>query len=299
MLRIGTRGSALALWQAHRVANLIAALPNAPPTTFVEIRTTGDTIADVPLWQVEGKSFFTKELDDALLDGRVDLAVHSLKDVATRLPEGLTLAAVPEREDPRDALVARQGIAALADLPRGAVVGTSSVRRRAFLRHARPDIEPAELRGNVPTRIRFLDEGRYDAVILAVAGLKRLGLAKRISAHLDTDAFPPAAAQGALGICARAGDAETLRWLTPLEAADARLATQGERAFLHRLEGGCQIPAGVLADVKGGRIHFCAAFCEPDGSGWQSARQEGAASAAEALGESLADRLVNRLARPA
>ncbi|MGQ0836446.1 MAG: hydroxymethylbilane synthase [Gammaproteobacteria bacterium] len=287
-LRIGTRGSALALWQAQHIAALLGAAPDSRTTEIVTIATTGDIVVDVPLWQVEGKAFFTKELDEALLDGRIDLAVHSLKDVATELPSGISLAAVPEREDPRDALVTARGAKSLAELPRGARIATSSVRRRAFVRHARADFETVELRGNVPTRVRQLDEGRFEAIIVAVAGLNRLGLASRISAYLDPAEFPPAAAQGALGVCARTDDVEVLAALDPLNHLPSRTATTAERSFLRQLEAGCQVPAGVLATVRADRVSMQAAMCEPDGTGWTRARIGAGISEAESAGRALA-----------
>jgi hydroxymethylbilane synthase len=288
VLRIGTRGSALALWQANHVAGLLSGAPHSPATEIVPIATTGDIVRDVPLSQVEGRSFFTKELDEALALRRVDLAVHSLKDVATQLPAGLALAAVPEREDPRDALVTRDGVASLASLPRGSRIATSSVRRRAFVRHVRPDLELLDLRGNVPTRVRYLDEGRFDAIIVAAAGLHRLGLANRIDAYLDPGVFPPAAAQGALGVCARADDEPVLGALAALDHPHSRIAVMAERAFLRQLEAGCQVPAGVLATVRAGRLHLHGAKCEPDGSGWASASLEAALEEGESAGRQLA-----------
>ena len=291
-IRIGTRGSALALWQARHVAGLLAALPGAPPAEIVTLSTTGDVVADVPLWQVPGRAFFTRELDEALLDGRIDIAVHSLKDLATALPAGMVLAAVPAREDPRDALLVRGGGAVtLAQLPDGARVGTSSVRRRAFLRHRHPRLEPAELRGNVPARVEQLEAGRYDAILLAAAGLKRLGLQARIASYLEPGEFLPAVAQGALGVCARAGDAELLQLLAALDDTAARVEVSAERAFLARLEAGCQVPAGALARCDGERLRLAAALCEPDGSGWVEAALEASAAGAVAAGIALAERL--------
>lgn len=287
-LRIGTRGSALALWQAQHIAALLGAARDSRTTEIVTIATTGDIVVDVPLWQVEGKAFFTKELDEALLDGRIDLAVHSLKDVATELPSGISLAAVPEREDPRDALVTARGAKSLAELPRGARIATSSVRRRAFVRHARADLETVELRGNVPTRVRQLDEGRFEAIIVAVAGLNRLGIASRISAYLDPAEFPPAAAQGALGVCARTHDVEVLAALDPLNHFPSRTATMAERSFLRQLEAGCQVPAGVLATVRADHVSMQAVMCEPDGTGWTRARIGAEISEAESAGRALA-----------
>ncbi|HEV2285418.1 MAG TPA: hydroxymethylbilane synthase, partial [Steroidobacteraceae bacterium] len=200
-LRIGTRASALALWQARHVEALIRARPGAPAVELVHIRTTGDAQRDVPLWQTEGRAFFTREIDEALAAGTIDVAVHSLKDLPTTLAPGTTLGATLAREDPRDALLTRAG-STLAQLPPGARVGTSSLRRRAFLARLRPDAVPAELRGNVPTRLERLRAGDYDAIILAAAGLTRLGLAAHITSYLPPGDFPPAVSQGVIGVCA-------------------------------------------------------------------------------------------------
>jgi hydroxymethylbilane synthase len=300
-LRIGTRASALALWQARHLESLVRAQPGAPPVELVHIKTEGDVQSDVPLWQVGGRAFFTKEIDRALLAGTVDVAVHSLKDLATQIEPGVELAATLAREDSRDALVSRSG-AALAALPRGARIGTSSLRRRAFLARARPDAVLAELRGNVPTRIKRLREGDYDAIILAAAGLKRLGLAEQVSEYLAPEAFPPAVSQGVIGVCARAGDAATLRWLTPLDDAEARLTSTAERALLRKIEGGCQVPLGALATVRGATLALSASVCSLDGSQHLSARGVASAAAgaqlspedAVALGERVADELLAR-----
>ncbi len=265
LLRIGTRGSQLALWQARRVAQLITRQPNAPAVELVEIRTEGDARTDVPLWQLGGRAFFTREIDRALLAGEVDLAVHSLKDLATGLDAGLAIAAVLERADCRDAFVSRIA-ARLEDLPHGARVGTSSLRRRAFLARARPDLTLLELRGNVPTRIERLAEGRYDAIVLAAAGLARLGLEAHIRSLLPIGAFPPAVSQGAIAVVTREGEDEVARWLAALDHAPTRLATTAERALLRRVEGGCQVPLGALATLEGPRLSLEACVCAQDGS---------------------------------
>jgi hydroxymethylbilane synthase len=292
-LRIGTRASALALWQARHVESLISGLKDAPAVELVHIKTEGDLRTDVPLWAVQGRAFFTKEIDRALLAGEVDLAVHSLKDLSTVLEPGIELAATLTREDPRDALLSRDG-AALKDLPPGARVGTSSLRRRAFLRRARPDLTLLELRGNVPTRIERLKQGDYDSIVLAAAGLRRLGLQDHISELLPPDAFPPAVSQGVVGVACRAGDAETLRWLRPLDDQVARFATNAERALLRRLEGGCQVPLGALGTVTGGTLHLYAAVCSLDGTESLTARGEidSTPERAVALGQRVADELL-------
>jgi len=294
-LRIGTRASALALWQARHVEGLIGALPGAPPLELVAITTTGDVRTDVPLWAVGGRAFFTKELDRALLDGRIDIAVHSLKDLPTTMEPGLALAAVLRREDPRDALISRTGVS-LAQLPRGARVGTSSLRRRAFLTRTRRDLTLLELRGNVPTRLERLERGDYDAIVLAAAGLKRLGLEQRITQRLSADEFPPAVSQGAIGICARAADRYAKSWLQPLEDLPTRLATTAERALLERIEGGCQVPLGALATIVGADIRLHAAVCALDGSQLLAASGDAEASeqGAAALGVRLATELLAR-----
>lgn len=292
-LRIGTRGSALALWQSEEVKRLIGLIPGAPVVELVIIKTRGDLQTDIPLWSTEGKGFFTAELDRALLDKEVDLVVHSLKDLATAMTAGTALAAVLEREDPRDALVSRGGLD-FAALPAGARIGTSSLRRKAFLAKARPDLKQVELRGNVPTRLRKLEEGEYDAIILATAGLKRLGLGDKITQILPTDIFPNAAAQGAIAICARDGDTDTLRWLRPLDHGATRVAVEAERAMLGRLEGGCQVPLGVLATVSGNELSLFAAACNLDGRDFVSVSQSGHSSNAVALGEAAASAFVSK-----
>jgi hydroxymethylbilane synthase len=295
-LRIGTRGSALALWQAHHVEALIKAQPGAPAVELVRIRTEGDVRTDVPLWQVGGRAFFTKEIDKALLGNEIDIAVHSLKDLSTVLESGIDLTAALEREDPRDAVISRTG-ARLADLPRGARVGTSSLRRRAFIARVRPDLELLELRGNVPTRIDRLKQGDYDAIILATAGLRRLGLDGHICEKLSLDEFPPAVSQGAIGVCVRTGDTEASRWLQKLDNRASRLATTAERALLRRLEGGCQVPLGAigaLGDDDMLRLH--AAVCALDGSRMLRAKAEMPATAADAvtLGQRVAEDLLSQ-----
>ena len=292
-LRIGTRASALALWQANRVADLIRAQPGAPQVQLVHIKTEGDVRTDVPLWAVGGRAFFTREIDRAQLANEVDIAVHSLKDLSTLIADGLELAAVLEREDPRDALLTQHG-ASLEDLPRGARVGTSSLRRRAFLLRARPDLSLLELRGNVPTRIERLAEGKYDAIVLATAGLKRLNLSAHIAAHIDPAVMPPAVSQGAIAVCARAGDESALRWLRTLDHAATRIAVTAERALLRRIEGGCQVPLGALAHLEGGRLMLSASVCALDGTVSMDCQDQAPAADAVALGVRVADQLLAR-----
>jgi hydroxymethylbilane synthase len=292
-LRIGTRASALALWQAHHVEGLIGGLTDAPLVELVHIKTEGDLRTDVPLWAVGGRAFFTKEIDRALLAGEVDVAVHSLKDLSTVLEPGTELAATLTREDPRDALLSRTG-APLGELPAGARIGTSSLRRRAFLSRARPDVSLLELRGNVPTRIERLMGGDYDAIILAAAGLRRLGLQQHISELLLPDDFPPAVSQGVIGVCCRSDDVEALRWLRPLDDQAARISTTAERALLRRLEGGCQVPLGALGTSIGGTLHLYAGVCALDGSELLTASGESESTSAKAvaLGQRIGDELL-------
>jgi hydroxymethylbilane synthase len=294
-LRVGTRASALALWQARHVEALLRAQPGAPPVELVHIRTSGDAQREVPLWQTEGRAFFTREVDDALARGTIDVAVHSLKDLPTALAPGVELAATLERADPRDALLSRGGVP-LRELPAGARIGTSSLRRRAFMARARPDAVPVELRGNVPTRIERLGRGDYEAIILAAAGLARLGLEPHVSEYLPPAEFPPAVSQGVIGVCARADDEATLAWLRALDDMSARLATSAERALLRRLEGGCQVPLGALAELRDGTLTLAAAVCALDGSRELRARGTAVASATRALSPADAGALGDRIA---
>jgi hydroxymethylbilane synthase len=303
-LRIGTRASQLAMWQASRVADLMRAQPAPPRVELVTIRTEGDVRTDVPLWQVGGRGFFTREIDRAVLAGEVDAAVHSLKDLPTVLDAGLALAAVLEREDPRDALLARSA-SSLAGLRAGARVGTSSLRRRAFLARLRPDLAALELRGNVPTRVERLARGEFDAIVLATAGLKRLGLEKHIAAHLPPEDFTPAVSQGAIAVVSRADDERTKRLLGGADHLPTRIATLAERALLKRVEGGCQIPLGALASLEHGRLRLAALVCTLDGTSSVAASGEVAlpgdlASAhlhATELGSRIADELLAKGAR--
>jgi hydroxymethylbilane synthase len=291
-LRIGTRASALARWQADYVAHALASLPGAPIPEIVLIRTEGDRIQDLPLSQVKGKSFFTKEIEDALLEDRADIAVHSLKDLATELPPGLVLGAVMDREDPRDALLTSHGPMEPDDLPEGARIGTSSLRRKALLARWRPDLVLAELRGNVPTRIGRLDAGDYDGIVLAAAGVRRLGLEERISALLPLNPFVPAVSQGAIGVQIRGGDDRVARWVGALDHAETRAATAAERAFLRRVEGGCQIPVGAFAEPFSGGLRLHAVICALDGTEAVEGEISGSSTEAEKLGRVLAEDLL-------
>ncbi|MCS6953711.1 MAG: hydroxymethylbilane synthase [Bryobacterales bacterium] len=291
MLRIGSRGSQLALWQARWVAQRLEEL--GEPSAIEIIRTTGDKITDVPLAKVGSKGLFTKEIEEALLEGRVDVAVHSLKDLPTELPRGLTLAAVPEREDPRDAMVG----ARLADLPAGARIGTSSLRRAAQLRALRPDLVIEPLRGNLDTRLRKLDEGRYHAIVAACAGLKRLGYESRIAEVLEPALMCPAVGQGALAVETRddAGRAHDI--CRRLDHPDTRAAVTAERAVLRAVGGGCQIPLGACARVADGVVHLMAVVAAPDGSSLIRLSDRGPAAEAEQVGWRLGSRLLAAGAR--
>jgi len=287
--RIGTRGSALALWQARSVARQLLEAAGIEPEIVV-IKTSGDKFQQASFSQIGGKGVFIKELEDALLEGRIDLAVHSMKDVPTELPEGLNIAAIGKREDVRDALLSSTG-GTLASLPQGARVGTSSLRRQAQLLFARRDLRLLELRGNVDTRIEKLKRGDYDAIVLAKAGLDRLGLSGTISEVLPYDVSLPAAGQGAIGIEARVEDSGTLRLLAGLEHAETRSAVTAERAALAGLGGGCQVPIGAWGRIEGGKLLLDVAVLPPDGTQrmWQS--DSGLPVEAEAIGKRVAKRL--------
>jgi len=290
-LRIGTRGSALARWQAESVrTNLGEAEFSAE---LVLIRTSGDREQAAPLRSLGGKGIFIKELEDALLEDRVDMAVHSMKDVPTEIPAGLLIAAVCRREDVRDALVSRGGLT-LDQLPGGARVGTGSLRRQAQLRARRPDLEMGEIRGNVDTRLAKLDRGEFDAIVLAKAGLQRLGLAGRITELLSTDICLPAAGQGAIGIEVRAGDENTLTAVGKLNHAETRVAVDTERTVLAGLEGGCQVPIGVWARMEGSDLVVDACVLAADGSDSLRARRAGPPQDAQTLARHVAEELLER-----
>lgn len=281
--RIGARGSKLSLAQTELVrAGLAAKLGvDASALEIVPITTTGDTIQDRRLIEAGGKGLFTKELDEALLDGRIDLAVHSLKDLPTRLPDGIALACVPEREDPRDAFVSLSA-KSLSDLPAGANVGTASLRRQAQTLFARPDVGVVTLRGNVDTRLRKLEADEADATFLALAGLKRLGLQNRAASIVDPQDMPPAACQGALAITTRADDKRVRDTLTSYESANARIEIEAERAFLEALDGSCRTAIGALGRVSGDRLFFIGEALTPDGTTrWR--REEETALGADAV----------------
>ncbi len=293
---IGTRASKLALWQAHHIAD---ALRSEYPDLNVEIRhmvTTGDKILDVPLAKIGGKGLFTKELEQAMLAGEIDLAVHSLKDMPTQLPEGLILGAITERADAADALVSVK-YNSLAELPSGAKVGTSSLRRKAQLLHHRPDLTILDLRGNLDTRLRKLDEGQFDAILLAAAGLKRLGWQERIREELPPEICLPAVGQGALAIECRADDSESRERIAFLDHLPTHQGAAAERAYLHRVEGGCQVPLGVYATVTKNELRLEAAVYSLDGKRGLRRSVCGPADKGNELGLQLADAMLDDGAR--
>lgn len=296
MLRLGSRGSTLARWQAE---NVRARLERAHPELRVEVQvvaTTGDRIHDVPLARIGEQGLFTKEIDRALLDGSVDAAVHSLKDVPTRLDVGLRLAAVTEREDPRDALLASPAAAGrtLATLPPGARVGTSSLRRRAQLLHARPDLRVEDLRGNLDTRLTLVAGGRFDAAIVAYAGLRRLGREAAVTELLEPPGWLPAVGQGALAILVREDDARACALTACLDDTWTRCAAAAERAFLRALEGGCQVPIGALAAPAPHGLLLHGLVASLDGQQLLRGEAAGPAQDAELLGQQLAADLLER-----
>jgi hydroxymethylbilane synthase len=296
-LRIGTRGSPLALWQAHEVqARLAAAHGVAPETIAITvIKTSGDIIQDRPLSEVGGKGLFTKEIEQALSDGCIDLAVHSSKDMPTVLPDGLMLAACLPREDVRDAFISRKA-ATLAALPRGAVVGTASLRRQAMVKRLRPDLQVVSFRGNVETRLKKLADGVVDATLLALAGLKRLGRADAATSILDVDAFPPAVGQGAIGIETRADDRRTRDLVARIGDADTLSALTTERAFLEVLDGSCRTPIAGHARVEGGTVTFRGLILRPNGSEALETSRSGVVADAAALGADAGRELKGRAA---
>ncbi len=290
-IRIATRKSPLAMWQAEHVA---AALGQAHPGLEVEIlgmSTQGDKILDTPLAKIGGKGLFVKELEQRMLSGDADIAVHSMKDVPVQLPEGLHLAVILEREDPRDAFVSNHH-AGLAELPEGARVGTSSLRRQCQLADRRPDLEIIPLRGNVNTRLRKLDDAEYDAIILAAAGLLRLGFAERIRSFIDIDDSLPAIGQGAIGIECRSDDTRVDALLAPLHHEPTAWRVRAERALNQRLEGGCQVPIGGHATLQDGELHLRGLVGTVDGSEILRAEIRGPQTDAERLGGALAEELL-------
>jgi hydroxymethylbilane synthase len=292
-IKIGTRASKLALWQAEWVKS--ALINNFPglAVELVTIKTKGDKILDVPLAKVGGKGLFVKEIEQALLDRRIDIAVHSMKDMPAEIPYGLCIAAVPQRETADDVLISKSG-QEFAELRRGAVIGTSSLRRAAQLRHARPDIEIVPLRGNLDTRLKKLQTDDMDAVVLAAAGIVRLKLEHRITQYLTADIMLPAVGQGALCIETRQSDPDIEPLTSTLDHPDSRLVVTGERAFLNRLGGSCQVPVAGHGEIKDGRFHLWGLVADLDGSQVIKSELTGDAAAAATIGIDLAERLLSR-----
>lgn len=292
-LKIATRQSPLALWQANFVKDRLEQLHSHLTVELVPMVTKGDVILDSPLAKIGGKGLFVKELEHALLEKRADIAVHSMKDVPMSFPEGLGLYVICKREDPRDAFVSNT-YCTLSDLPQGAIVGTSSLRRQCQLKQLRPDLDIHSLRGNVGTRLSKLDAGEYDAIILASAGLIRLGLAKRISSFIETEQSLPAAGQGAVGIECRTDDAEVQALLAPLADAETTACVLAERAMNTRLQGGCQVPIGGYAVLQGDEIYLRALVGDVDGSLILRAEGKSTVENAEELGRILAEQLLEQ-----
>lgn len=291
-ITIGTRGSKLALAQTNWIASQLQAVHEGLSVNIEIIKTKGDRITDRPLSKIGGKGLFTKELEVALTAGSIDCAVHSLKDLPTELPDGLTLGAVPSREDPRDVLVTKTGVG-LAELPADSVVGTSSLRRAAQLRHRRGDLEIVDLRGNIDTRVGRVHEGAIDAAILASAGIQRLQLDVQLSPIAEED-IVPAPAQGALGIEVREGDEDTAALLASIQDSSATAEVTAERTCLAVLEGGCRVPLGVRAKLTGNRLHVRARVCSLDGETTIDAELDGESTVSVDLGERVANDLLGR-----
>ncbi len=291
-LKIGTRGSKLALWQANWVKSELEKAHPGITVELVIIKTRGDKIQDVPLAKVGGKGLFVKEIEDALLDGRIDLAVHSMKDMPGDIPPGLCIGPVPERELPMDVLISGSGLK-LAELEKGATIGTSSLRRAAQLLHLRPDINIVPLRGNLDTRLRKLDEGLISAIVLAAAGIRRLGLEKRVTEYLDPSYMLPAVAQGALCIEIRESDPEIENVVSVLNHPETRTVVLGERAFLHRLEGSCQIPVAGHGTLENGWFTIQGLVATLDGKQILQESAAGQADRAREVGIELAEKLLS------
>jgi len=291
-VRIGTRGSPLALFQARAAAAALQAAHPGLTTELMIIRTTGDRITDRPLAALGGKGLFTKEIEEALTDGRIDLAVHSMKDMPTLLPDGLLIDCLLEREDPRDALIAR-GASRLAELPRGITVGSASLRRQAQVLNRRPDLKLVSLRGNVETRLKKLETGEVDATLLAVAGLKRLGLMDRASGVIPAEEMLPAVAQGAIGLERRADDARLAALLAPLNHVPTATCVAAERGLLAALDGSCRTPIAALATLDG-EVFLRGEVLAPDGSERIATSRRGAAGDAERMGRDAGEELKRR-----
>ncbi len=292
-IKIGTRGSKLALWQSNWVQSALNEKFPGQKIELVTIKTKGDKILDVPLAKVGGKGLFVKEIEQALLEGRIDLAVHSMKDMPAEIPKGLCIGAVPQREDPADVLVASEGLT-FSQLKRGAVIGTSSLRRAAQLKHARSDISIAPLRGNLDTRLRKLQTENLDAIVLAAAGIKRLNLTERITEYLRADIMLPAVGQGALCIEMRQDDPLIGPMLTALDHPNSRAVVLGERAFLNRLGGSCQVPIAGHGEIVAATFNLTGLVADVDGSRLIKASLSGSADNTEEVGVKLAEQLLDR-----
>ena len=293
-LRIGSRGSQLALWQAEHIKSLLESRHPGLTVTITKIKTTGDKITDVPLAMVGGKGLFVKEIEDALLKHEIDIAVHSMKDVPTLFPAGLCMAAITERQDPRDVLISRDGIS-FTHLPEGAHIGTSSLRRISQLLNQRPDLKISPLRGNLDTRLKKLESGEYDAIILAAAGIIRLGWADRITEFLPVNLSIPAIGQGALSIECREADREVLDMIAWLDHTESSLCVRAERGFLKRLEGGCQVPIGAYAVITGERMIEMEGFiASVDGKRMVRDTKKGSEENPEEIGIALAESLLSQ-----
>ncbi|WP_297455553.1 hydroxymethylbilane synthase [Persephonella sp.] len=291
-IRIGTRKSKLALWQANYVASQLKKHFPDIEVELIKITTKGDKILDVPLAKVGGKGLFVKEIEEAMLRNEIDIAVHSLKDVPTYFPEGLGLVAITEREDPRDAFLSVK-YSSLDEMPSGAVLGTSSLRRKAQILEKRKDLVIKDLRGNVDTRIRKLEEGQYDGIILAYAGLKRLGLENKVKQIFEPDYMIPAVAQGFLGIEARLDDEKTKQIVSVLNHKESQLRAEAERAFLKTLEGGCQVPLAAYSEIKNGKLKITGFVSDLEGNKIFKDSLEGDPENAENIGKTLAEKLLN------
>ena len=291
-IKIGTRGSKLALWQANWVKSALNAGNTSIAVELVPIKTRGDKILGVPLAKVGGKGLFVKEIEDALLNGRIDLAVHSMKDMPSEIPDGLCVGAIPEREIPQDVLISKKGLL-LHDLMPGARIGTSSLRRSAQLLHARPDLVILPLRGNVDTRLKKLETENLDAIILAAAGVIRLGLENRITEYMDENVMLPAVGQGALCIEIRQNDPEIEPIITSLNHQETWTVVMGERAFLNRLEGGCQVPIAAHGKIEKNTFTLCGLVASVDGATVIKETLSGPEDSSESTGVKLADRLLS------
>ena len=291
-IKIGTRGSKLALWQANWVKSALNAGNTSIAVELVPIKTKGDKIQDVPLAKVGGKGLFVKEIEDALLNGRIDLAVHSMKDMPSEIPDGLCVGAIPEREIPQDVLISKKGLL-LHDLMPGARIGTSSLRRSSQLLHARPDLVILPLRGNLDTRLKKLETENLDAIILAAAGVKRLGLENRITEYLDENVMLPAVGQGALCIEIRQNDPEIEPIIAALNHQQSWTVVMGERAFLNRLEGGCQVPIAAHGKIEKNTFTLCGLVASVDGTTVIKETLSGHEDSSESIGIKLADRLLS------